>query len=396
MGKIEKECPICNKKFIGPSNKIYCSLKCQKQEYKNKKHNKAITNYPLEKICPICNKAFIIASPIHRFQKYCSEQCRQVAKDISANKSYHKRNLENIFDETSIENIDYVVCPICNEKHKQLSILHFKRHNINTTEELYKLYPNIQLTCQKLIDDKLKGDNNPIKKLSIIERKEASPNSIYHYLKIFNGDKEKALQALTEFQIKNHEKCKNAIQGTNIKYYTQKGYSDEQAKIIIKEKYTTNGLNYYIYKYGNELGLLKYKERLNKWLNALPKGLNHSKIADKAISEIVDNNVADTIKTEYLIKLNTKYYIVDLINLKNNKIIEFFGDYWHCNPLKYSGDYLNKNNNKTAIEIWDYDKNKIQQLNDYGYQVLIIWEYDYTHDTNNVIQLAKKFLFEDE
>ena len=78
------------------------------------------------------------------------------------------------------------------------------------------------------------------------------------------------------------------------------------------------------------------------------------------------------------------YYKVDLINLQNRHIIEFFGDYWHCNPIKYKPNDYNRHNKKTAQEIWDYDKERIKSLEFLGYKVLIIWEYDYIHNTNNI------------
>jgi very-short-patch-repair endonuclease len=59
----------------------------------------------------------------------------------------------------------------------------------------------------------------------------------------------------------------------------------------------------------------------------------------------------------------------DFIDLKNKKIIELFGDYWH-----------NLKNNKFR------DKLRLKAYKKYGYQVLIIWE----HELKNVIKLINK------
>ena len=50
-----------------------------------------------------------------------------------------------------------------------------------------------------------------------------------------------------------------------------------------------------------------------------------------------------------------------------NKIIEFQGDYWHCNPKLYKGNFYNKVKQKTASEIWKYDKEKAECAKKYNY-----------------------------
>ena len=55
----------------------------------------------------------------------------------------------------------------------------------------------------------------------------------------------------------------------------------------------------------------------------------------------------------------------------NNKIIEFNGDYWHCNPNIFPSDYFNSVKQKTANEIWDYDKRKKECAEEYNNKVLV-------------------------
>lgn len=399
MAKVEKVCPICGTVFLGATNKTYCFPKCQKQAYINKEHEKSMSKYPLHRICPICGKEFIIDDPIHKSQKFCSEECRKKGNIKNAHKSYNKRILNEAFGPDAIAGYDYVVCPICGEKHYQITMTHFKRHGIKSREELFSLYPDLKMTCQRLIDENLVGDNNPIKKLSKTERQECSPNSIKHYLKMYNNDIEKAQTALLEFQKKNHEKQKVVIQGTNPLYYINQGYTEEEVRQIIHDKYATNGLERYIKKYGEIEGPKRYRMRMQAWSKSALKGLTHSQVADKCINDIIAHDsqnkklyYGDNEYTLYS-PLTKKYYKLDLINFDTLKVIEFFGDYWHCNPRKYKADFYNKNSEKTAQEIWNYDNNKIESIKYCGYDVMIIWEYDYVHDTDNVIAKAREFLF---
>lgn len=71
------------------------------------------------------------------------------------------------------------------------------------------------------------------------------------------------------------------------------------------------------------------------------------------------------------------HYIVDIYNPTKNSIVECFGDYWHCNPNKYSATYFHTRKNMTAQQIWDLDKKRIEDLQNKGYHVLVVWEKDW-------------------
>ena len=67
-------------------------------------------------------------------------------------------------------------------------------------------------------------------------------------------------------------------------------------------------------------------------------------------------------------------YTADLCNPNTKEIIECFGDYWHCNPKKFAADYYHKIVHKTAQQIWDYDKQRLETLRGLGYSVTVVWE----------------------
>jgi hypothetical protein len=74
------------------------------------------------------------------------------------------------------------------------------------------------------------------------------------------------------------------------------------------------------------------------------------------------------------------------------KIIEFNGDYWHCNPLTYKPEYFHKFMNCTAQEKWDNDRRKADLAKKAGYEVLIIWESDYHQNPETIINQCIKYL----
>lgn len=58
-------------------------------------------------------------------------------------------------------------------------------------------------------------------------------------------------------------------------------------------------------------------------------------------------------------------------------IVEFFGDYWHMNPNKFTSTAVHNLMQKSAVEIWERDARKLKELDELGYTVVVIWESDW-------------------
>jgi G:T-mismatch repair DNA endonuclease (very short patch repair protein) len=91
-----------------------------------------------------------------------------------------------------------------------------------------------------------------------------------------------------------------------------------------------------------------------------------SSLEDKLIPHLPDyeNNV------------QISHYNVDFINKQTKHIIEVYGDYWHCNPIKYADDFMHHHFKMTAIERRKLDENRKTHLESLGYRVTIVWESD--------------------
>ena len=98
----------------------------------------------------------------------------------------------------------------------------------------------------------------------------------------------------------------------------------------------------------------------------------------------------DTV-SQFSLKVNKKNYLYDL--QYKNKIIEYYGDYWHCNPLKYDLEYYHAYKKKTITEVWKFDFDKVNFAISQGYSVLIIWETDYKKNYTNTINKCMEFLY---
>jgi G:T-mismatch repair DNA endonuclease (very short patch repair protein) len=65
-------------------------------------------------------------------------------------------------------------------------------------------------------------------------------------------------------------------------------------------------------------------------------------------------------------------YQCDFIIPMTKTIIECDGDYWHGNPIKFSGDKLKE----FQIQQREEDERRTKQLTDHGYKVIRLWETD--------------------
>lgn len=68
---------------------------------------------------------------------------------------------------------------------------------------------------------------------------------------------------------------------------------------------------------------------------------------------------------------------VDGLDLQNNTIYEFNGDYWHGNPNIFNQSDINKNNKRTFGELYQKTLKREEILKSAGYNLISIWESDW-------------------
>jgi len=336
------------------------------------------------KICEICNntysKAYVTGTKGEKNNK-CSYRC-YIEYKTKQNES----------------NIDLIKCELCEYKNKNL-----RKHIINihqiTLNEYKNQFPNsnyISNNTLNLYSKSMQGEKNPGYQhggtLSPFSKK-----SLYH-------NEEKRLQAKLkkEQSVKNHPEN----QTTTLEYWLNKGFSLEEAKLLQSERQKTFSKEICITKHGIEKGLKIWNERQIKWQETLnnksdeekarinrlkvTNGISISK-AEKEIFEILNNKIK--IEKQFTLYYeNKRYFIYDL--KFNNKIIEYNGDYWHANPIKYKrNDILNfPRKSIKAKRIWEKDKKKIELAESQGYEVLVIWENDYKKNKEETIKKCINFL----
>lgn len=108
--------------------------------------------------------------------------------------------------------------------------------------------------------------------------------------------------------------------------------------------------------------------------NAEKMALTNAKLLNDRTSKTEKQLLRELSPLGYKQNQRVGKYTVDFLNETTRKVIEIYGDYWHCNPIKYKSDYYNHKLGMTAQEKWEYDEKRIKYLESLGYYVKVIWE----------------------
>lgn len=231
----------------------------------------------------------------------------------------------------------------------------------------------------------------------------------------------KAKEAMDDIHKKTFKKFKDdpekyaSKNPTKIEYYLKRGFSEKDASEKLSERQTTFSKEICIEKYGKELGLKIWQDRQDQWMKTLDdktddekweiklkklNGAGYSKVSQKmfwgiyAKLENKEHIHFKELNSEFFVqdKKNNLLYAYDFVKKDVKKAIEFNGDFWHCNPDQHDEDYFHRVKKITAKEIWGIDENKKNVINEMEYNLLVIWESEFTKNPKETIQKCLDFL----
>lgn len=289
---------------------------------------------------------------------------------------------------------------------------------INTCSEYLKKYPNATLVDEELAKKTSLTYENMIKKYGQIDgevkwnsyREKQAYSNTYEYKKEKYGWTREKFISYNSSRAITLKKC--------IERYGEKEGLIKWHEYCEKQAYS-NTKEYFVEKYGQEIGLIKYLN-YNK-----QKGTSNSAIAvanklqitlDEAVEVILarkasKENLGSNIEKEFTDMLEEKigklehttfnkpfgkwchelnsYVIFDIKH--KDCIIEFNGDYWHCNPEIYKEDRAIIGN-LLAKNVWEKDRKKIQTAINHGLRVMVVWENEFRKNKIETIERVVQWM----
>lgn len=235
----------------------------------------------------------------------------------------------------------------------------------------------------------------------------------------------------TDGDVATYNKSRSITIDNMIKKYGIELGTEKWNSYVEKQRRVGCTLDYFIEKYGNVDGPIKYT-RVNMlkshsydayliqcngdvdratekfqsyWADRFPltkAGWSASNISQQLFMDI-SNEISN--HTLYYLSLNQEWCLLskaavrylDFFDRSVGKVIEFYGDYWHANPRIYKPDDVIKYPNKitkAAKDVWAADADKIQFLKKFPYinDILIVWETDYRKNPSLILNECVKFL----
>jgi len=201
---------------------------------------------------------------------------------------------------------------------------------------------------------------------------------------------------------------------------------------IEKQKYAGCKLEYFIEKYGEAKGTQIYldisfrksgtfESYLVKFGGDEEKAMlaySNRKLVGSAGISLIANELFDSLYTSCIelgyskvfyynnmqewwvfdSKSNRKYFL-DFYLKETKRGIEFNGDYWHANPVKYNPDTIIDYPNdvkRPATSVWELDAYKLEVFKSSPFveDVLVVWESEYKNNKQKILEKCLKFLMQ--
>jgi G:T-mismatch repair DNA endonuclease (very short patch repair protein) len=204
----------------------------------------------------------------------------------------------------------------------------------------------------------------------------------------------------TREQFNEYNKSRAQSKNNMVTRYGIEEGTKRWSEYVETQRYAGSSLEWFILKHGEEVGLQLWDE-INKKKAIGGNNMQVSRIEQAfvdlliQIPELDDADVMYGEGSQYMVSVSGRYYLYDFVVLKPYKLcIEFHGDYWHCNPVKYAPDFIHSHLQLSAQEIWDKNLQKQLVIEAQGFRYHVVWENDWRTDKVSCLEVITNIIDE--
>jgi len=324
------------------------------------------------------------------------EKMRQTKLGKETNNKQNKKAQAARANEIKSAGLDSLICGLCAFQSQTSLISHITRkHKINMSE--YRVsFPDMKVQRAAPSQRKKASENmkNTLKDEEILQKFLAwrsFPSELKHWTNKGLSEEDAKL-AVANFQSEQSKKGNNE----KTRKLRSKKTSGDKNPMSISSIAARKNVSF---KLARELtpcfgrtgrqhpmfGKRHSEESLRKISNAphllMPNFRSKGEVELAAFCRTLTNDTTNNV--------SIKRWNVDVLFHTQKLIVEFFGDYWHMNPTKYSKERVHNLMNKTAEFLWARDNRKIKELESLGYEVVVVWESDWNNEKEQQLKRIK-------
>lgn len=213
---------------------------------------------------------------------------------------------------------------------------------------------------------------------------------------------EEARNKVSELQSKTHENrdLDSYVSHWDVDYWTDRGYSEEEARDKISEIQAKNSAK--SSKFEGRAHTEESKKKISRSMRKHVMDVGKKKWAKHAFTDGFGSNLENEVVSWVESNLDPEVeqnvevcgHIVDIISGDGSLVIEVFGDFWHCHESVFCDEDVHPVIDKTAEEIRGEDKRRISDLESGCDNVLVVWEHEWRNDKSDVISNIQE-IYED-
>lgn len=339
----------------------------------------------------INSTSYKIHFPGARTSRLTNDQIDRMRQTKNAKDSLHKRNLAKKAErrqELEASQKPKIECFLCDFKSMSSIISHITHRHKMTLSEYRLKFPGaiVQRMCdsQREKMDRTWKSEDRIQKL-LTNR--SYPSEIKHWTRQ-GFDDEEAKKLVTEYQ-KDLSSRQNKTATKSRQVQRSTGHNNPMslrsiAKRNSVEEEAARSLTPCFGRIGEKhpmFGKQHTQETLEKISKNAPRHFFAKSSAEKELYENLTSLGYNVSRN-----LGVSRYNCDIVFSSIPLIVEYFGDYWHCNPGKWNACQFNSRIKMTAEERWRLDRRKIEDLESLGYKVMVIWENDWKKNSQCAIK----------